>query len=196
MYSQESSGVVLRVPCSDRSGEHNYIAELLWEGGKGYGLTPRRIADIWREARKFDVLFSDETKGKFEPFFFSLVNPGAVWFELRREGDDTPVGILYYTNLIPGFDTQGHFAFWDSIARGREPLILFVTEWVMDRYNLPRITAQIPPYQAGVIRFTKRVGFVQEGEMREAVIYKDRRWPLLIFGMTRGDLDGAFRSLY
>jgi len=184
------------VPCSDKSGEHIYEAELLWEGGRNLGLTPQKIAEIWRQAKDFDVLFSDETNGKFEPFFYALINPSSIWFELRRVGEPTSIGLAYFTNIIPGFDMHGHFTFWDSIARGREPILLFLAEWVADRYKIRRITAHVPPYQAGVVRFLRNLGFIPEGEMREAVKYKDRWWPLLTFGMTRKDLDRSMRALY
>lgn len=188
--------VVLEIPCADRLGEEKYEAELLWEGGRNFGLTPYKIRDLWLESKDYDVLFSDETKGKFKPFFYTLVNPAATWFEVRRRGDDTPRGLVYFTQIIPHFDAQGHFTFWDKIAGGREPFILFLVEWIMDRYSLHRISAQVPPYQAGVIRFIKRLGFEQEGEIREAVNYKGRKFPLILFGMTKDEVDEAIRSLY
>lgn len=186
----------LRIPCEDRTGEHFYDANLIWELGRNYALTPQKIADIWRQVREFDVLFSDETNGKIDPLFDALIDPRSVWFELKRDGVDHPIGIAYITNIIPGYDAQGHIAFWDRIAAGREPLLLFLMEWVADRYNLHRFSAQIPPYQAGTIRWVQGLGFKQEGEMREAVIRHGRRWPLILLGMTRRELNDSITSLY
>jgi hypothetical protein len=196
MNNQDGQSFVLKIPCEDRSGEHVYEAHLIWELGKNYGLSPKKISDIWREVKNFDVLFSDETRGDVEVLFDILIDPRSVWFELKKEGEERPIGIAYITNIIPGHDAQGHIAFWDRIAGGREPLLLFLMEWVSDRYKLHRFSAQVPPYQAGVIRFVKKLGFREEGEMREAVLRHGRRWPLVLLGITKDELDESIAGLY
>lgn len=171
-------------------------ANLLWDLGENKGLTPEKIRDLWAQASKYPVLFSDYTNGKFEPFYWTLVNPVSVWFEVSKEGEETPIGLLYSHNIHPTLDATAHISFWDRRAKGREPLILFVTEWLMDRFSLMRINATIPPYQRGVIRFMKRLGFVEEGEMRDAALYNGRPWGMKMFGLTRSDLERSMQELY
>lgn len=172
-------------------------ADPLWVHGQNLGLTPEKIKELWVKASKYPVLFSDSTGGKFEPFYWTLVNPMSIWFEVRSSlSRDGPLGLLYLTDIHPGIDATAHFTFWDKRAVGREPLILFIAEWLMDHFNLMRLGTAIPPYQKGVVRFVERLGFVKEGEARDATLYNGEVWPLIMFGMTRRDLDSAIRRLY
>lgn len=172
-------------------------ADPLWVFGHNLGLTAEKTRELWIKASKYPVLFSDCTEGKFEPFYWTLNNPVSIWFEVRSaENGADPLGLLYLTDVHPGIDATAHFTFWDKRVAGREPLILFVAEWIMDRFNLMRIGTAVPPYQKGVVRFVKRLGFVQEGVARDATLYDGKAWPLIMFGMTRQDLDSAIRRLY
>lgn len=187
---------ILEIPCDDRSGESVYHVRVLQELGRNYSLSPDRIRDLWIEASKHKYLFSDYTEGKLEPFVLLLANPRSVWLEIVKDGSEKPIGVAYITDILSGFDAVAHFAFWDSIGSGREPLALFIAEWVMDRYSLHRLSAQIPPYQRGTIRFAKRLGFVDEGEKREAVI-RDGEWqPLLLFGLTKNELEESLKKVW
>lgn len=186
---------ILRVRCEDRSGVNDYSVRILHEFGQGSGyLNPKKIADIWRQISKYPVLFSDYTEGKIEPFLAILMNPNSVWFEVYNETTDRTVGAVYVDRVIPGFDAQGHFAVWDSVANGRQPIFWGIMEWLMERYGLRRLSCGVPPYQAGTIRFAKSLGFKQEGERREAVIYKGRWFPLIEFGILRDELEEARKN--
>lgn len=179
----------------EREGLAHFEVRLLHEFGATDGyLTPEKISELWQLARKFDVLFSDYTVGKIEPFLHILLNPRSVWLEILR--NDEPVGVAYISHVNPKFDAKGHFAFWDSKAGGRAPVIWGIMEWMFQRYDLRRISAEVPPYQSGVIRFIKALGFVQEGERRDAVIYRDRWYPLIEFGILRYEFESAYSEFF
>lgn len=183
------SNEIFQVECVDRSGENIYSVRLLHEFGIGNGyLNPKKISDIWRQASKHPVLFSDYTEGRIEPFLELLTNPRSVWFEVVRVEDDLTIGAAYVDRVIPGFDAQGHFAVWDSIANGRQLIFQKIMDWLFNRYQLRRISCAVPPYQAGTIRFAKSLGFKQEGERREAVVYKGKWFPLIEFGILRSEM--------
>ncbi len=99
------------------------------------------------------------------------------------------VGAAYISHVMKNFDMTVHIAVWDKIASGREQLFWKVLGWAAERYNVHRMTTFIPPYQQGTIRFTGRMGFKQEGVMREGVLYKDQWWPLYTFGLLRSELE-------
>lgn len=187
---------ILEIPCDDRSGEGVYRVRLLQELGKNYTLTPERVRDLWVEASKHKSLFSDYTDGKLEPFVLLLGNPRSMWLEIVKDGSERPVGVAYVTDILPQFDAVAHFAFWDSVGSGREPLALFIAEWIMDRYSLHRLSAQIPPYQRGTIRFAERLGFVREGEKREAVVREGEWHSLVLFGMTKNELEESLKKVW
>jgi hypothetical protein len=181
---------IAKIECTDRrTGTHVYQINVLSEMGKRTELfTNDKIVQLWSEASQHEVLFNDFTAGKIEPFILLMLNPRAVWIEFVRLTDRRAVGVGYLTEVIPNFDALAHFSFWDSIARGREPLVQATMAWFFDRYNLHRLSVEVPPYQSGVIRFIKRLGFVQEGERREAIVHKGKWMPLELFGILKDDV--------
>lgn len=170
--------------------DKNYAVILLHEFGKATPyMTPGKIVELWNEFKVHDVLFSDIIRGDIEAFIDILVNPSSVWFEIFSLEKNKPIGIGNIRKVILGYDAQGHFAFWDSRATGREAIIKSTMKWAMDRYKLHRLSAEIPAYQSGTIRFTERIGFVREGTRREGV-FKDGSWiDLYMFGLLRSELE-------
>ncbi len=170
-------------------------ARLLQELGKADGyLTPGKIQELWEEYRKHDVLFSDYTEGKVEPFLDLLLSSSSIWWEIFSLVEEKPIGVMCATRIIPHFEANGHFAIWSGKARGKEKLILETMRWLFDRYDLHRMTAEVAAYQRGVVRFVERLGFTREGEKREAVV-KDGKWlGLELFGMTREELEEALNG--
>jgi RimJ/RimL family protein N-acetyltransferase len=107
-----------------------------------------------------------------------------------RASDETLVGVIYISSVIPNFDAKGHFVVFDSVASKRKKLFWEIMKWMFDRYNLHRISAEAPPYQGGVLRFIrKHLHMTEEGKRREAVLFRGEWWPLIEFGITRGEMD-------
>lgn len=178
---------LLRAECRDGV----CVATLLKEFGKDYPeMTYEKIAQLWQESSKHEVLFSDYTKGKLVPFLAVLMDPRGVWVELANDSGDV-IGVAYMTDVVLRFDALIHVAFWDGHASGREPLVWDLMRWGFERYALRRMSAMVPPYQSGLIRFVKRVGFQKEGEKREGVIHKGSWLPLLMYGILREELDSV-----
>lgn len=197
--SNSSSGVTSSFPeifsmdLEDRGGHHHFSVRLLQEfGEKTPYLTPEKIQELWTEYQKHDVLFSDYTRGKFEPFLLLLMDERSVWLEVYDETNDIPAGVMMASNVIPKFDARGHFTFWDGGGSGREPLTLKAMGWFFDRFDLHRMTARVPVYQRGVIRYIERLGFKKEGEMREAAPYKGEWVPLAFFGILRREFEEVY----
>jgi len=186
---------ILQVENTDRSGTHTYSIRVLHEFGKGSGyLNPQKIQEIWKHAKEFEVLFSDHTRGRFEVFMDVLLNPASVWLEIFRLSDEQSIGLIVLTHVLPHFDAHGHFTFWDSIAGGRQGLVLQVAKILFKVYDLRRMSAQVPKYQPGVIRFVKKLGFKEEGEKREAVLYKGEWVPAILLGLLESELREALHG--
>lgn len=184
-----------RFPLKDRRGEAEFSIRLLHEfGTRDDYLDARKVSDIWEQARKHDVLFSDYTAGKAEPFLIALFNPNSVWIEIVR--DEESVGVAYITHVVPKFDAKGHFAVWDKVAGGREKIFWMIMSWLFRRYQLHRISAETPRYQSGTMRFLRRLGFVHEGQVREAVIHKGVWMPLETFGITISEFTSLMKEKF
>jgi len=176
---------IARVKFTDRGGERDVSVRVLQGlGTASKYLTPNKIRELWLEYSKHDVLFSDYTRGKVEPFITSILNPRSFWFELFDNESSRPIGIASITDIIPKYDAKGHFAFWDRIGSGREKLIWTLMDICFQEFDLHRMSAEIPAYQRGTIRSTKRLGFSQEGEKKESIFHKGAWMNTIIFGIT------------
>lgn len=194
---EPDAGLLFELPCWDsRNGEHQYQVKLIREFDSNYSLSENKIRELWIRAKEHKALFSDYTDGKFEPFFWLLTDPRAVWFEIVRSDDQSNVGVIYLTAVKPLFEADCHMAMWDSIAVGKEPLALFAMEWIMDRYKLHRLNAFVPTYQRGVLRWCDRLGFVQEGVRREAVLFRGQWADLVQFGILRPEVENQIRRIW
>jgi len=157
---------ILDVRCSERDGEVVRTVRLPQ-------LTPRKMQYYWSRLKEFDHIFSDHTK-TFEDFVNiflyekngTFAASGIIW-----EVDD--VGILFLTNIQPGFAALGHFTFWDRKLCGREELMREMLRYLFARFKFHRIYSEHGLYAANSISpFLKRIGFKKEGRKREAVLYK------------------------
>lgn len=188
--------------CTDKKvGTHLYHINLLHEFGipADRDITAKeakkKIAELYIESSKHEVLFSDETKGDFGSFLNVFLNPRAVWLEIIRETDHMNVGAMYLTDVVLGYDAKGHFTFWDGVARGREVLVTRAMKWGFERYSLERITSEIPVYQSGVIRFARRLGFKEEGRRRHGVKRHGDWVDQVIYGILKEELYNGDESV-
>jgi RimJ/RimL family protein N-acetyltransferase len=186
---------LLRTPVSDRSGDYEMSVRLLQKFGE---LTPyldrKKIAQLWKLSSQHEVLFSDHTDGKVEPFLDTLFHPRSIWYEFFRLDTEEPVGVAYVSRVIPFFDADAHIAFWDGIASGRQPVVWEALLGLFDEFRLRRVSAAIPIYQTGTIRFVKKLGFQEEGQKREAVVRNEEWFPQVLFGITREELEEVMNN--
>lgn len=170
-------------------GGEQFSARVLVVFGRNAGhLNAEKIRDLWVEIIKHPVLFGDEHGRNFDGFMAALLDPRGVWIEIYNEQTGKPEGLAYMTDIVPGFDALGHFTVWDGKAREKEPIITEIMKWMMSRFDLRRITAEIPVYMKGVQRSALRLGFVEEGIKRKAS-YRSGEWhDKRIMGILREDI--------
>lgn len=160
-------------------------------GEKTDYMDTKKIAELWNEFKQHDVLFSDEVKGNLEAFLDIMFDVGSIWFEVYSMLLEKPLGVFTFSRVVPGFDALAHFAFWDGKARGREVICLLTANLIFHKYDLHRISADIPVNQKGVIRFAERIGFVEEGVLREGTIRNGEWYDFKRFGLLRTEMREA-----
>jgi len=191
--TQSAFPEIFSLRLEDRGGEREVSVRVLQYLGTTPGyLTPAKIRDLWKEYSKHDVLFSDQTRGDVETFVLALMDPKAVWFEFFDITNAKNIGVASLTDIIPLYDAYGHFAFWDGIARGREDLIWELMSVCFEEFGLHRISVEIPVYQKGAIRMIGRLGFKEEGERREVVLYNGKWVNTKLFGLTVAELEEVY----
>jgi RimJ/RimL family protein N-acetyltransferase len=181
---------VLRKALVDRGGPHLFSVRVLHEFGvtNGY-LTPEKVRDLWVAFKDNPILFTDEVEGSFERFLRVLMDPQTVWFELFDEVTLETKGVYILTDIFPGYEATGHFAYWDRIAAGREKIVWEMMRIVFDKYSLNRMTTEIPAYQTGTLRSAEELGFIKEGLKRQACKRKGAWKDLVIMGILRSELE-------
>lgn len=168
--------------------------EIESEDGKLYTLsvyqpTVQSVDFLWREAAKYEFLFSDATLGDPERFVQYLLSPGVMIFLVSCE--EEPVGILYADQVREGIDARVHYLFWDRHPKGRQRLLLTAMRWFLDTFELHRFNMEIPVYAFAALRRMKKMGIRIEGRRRQGIFFRGKWQDLLLFGVTRSELSDA-----
>lgn len=186
---------VLREALVDRAGSHIFSVRLLHEFGVGNGyLNPRKMKGLWEGFRHNPVVFTEEIEGDFERFFDVITDPRTVWFEIFDEFSNSTIGTYSLSDVFPGYEATGHFAYWDRIAAGRSRLTWKMMRLAFEKYNLNRMTAEIPAYQSGTIRAAEALGLRREGVKRQAARRHGKWVDVVILGILRDELEEALNG--
>ena len=120
----------------------------------------------------------------------ALAAPNSVTWEVWSPEADL-VGIIYFTDIIPGQDAKGHYVFFDGRLNSKTDVILQAmgAMWTL----VPRLTVEIPaPFAALARHASRRLGFgggfrykgglSVEGVKKRAVRWRGGSHDLLILG--------------
>lgn len=173
---------VMKVRCDEPEGTVTRSVYLL-----PYSM--ETLQSLYKRLSKFEVMFNDAVDG-FNDFVDSFlcevggeITPlGLIW-----QVDD--VGILYLTDLRPGYEANAHFSFWDQRIRGREKLVAEMTRYVMNTYGFHRIVVEVPVYAKPALKATERIGFKKEGRKRKAIRYKGEWFDVNVYSIVEDELD-------
>ena len=112
--------------------------------------------------------------------------------------DETPevVGIIYFSDVVPGLDAKGHYVFFDGKLNSKTEIIEEAIGLMFDTFGLERITVEIPaPFAALARHAQKRLGFSGpyrykgglnvEGVKRGGMKWRGRIEDVLILGRLR-----------
>jgi RimJ/RimL family protein N-acetyltransferase len=142
---------------------------------------------------RFEKAFNDYVKNDPQSFlevFFSPDSKGEPSAQgIIYEVDD--VGILYLTEIRPGVSALAHFNFWDQRFRGREELCRAMLRYAFGKFKFHRITAQVGLYAKPELVAVERIGFVKEGRMREATIYKGEWFDVNLYSILEREVQDA-----
>lgn len=142
---------------------------------------------LWEKSSEHRILFSDDVNGDFQKFcdvFFSqdrssgiVFSNGLVWIV------DDFVGILFMSQIRKD-EALLHFSFFDG--RLRFDISKKMIDYIFTEYGFNRLNAEIVPFASKrVFSFIERLGFKREGKKRQALLYKDERFDLLLYGLLR-----------
>jgi len=153
-------------------------------------LSLKRLEFIWEKLKDFDVLFNDYVKGDFSAFVDHFVKQkdgeltaaGLMW-------DVDDVGMFFLNEIKPAISGTAHFTFWDQKFRGREVLCRKMLRYVFETYKFKRIEIRVPVYARHTMAAVERIGFIQEGRLRDISLYKGKWFDTNLYSILPSDLE-------
>lgn len=139
-------------------------------------------------------LISDTVPKDLDGFLVSMVGSKTLWFEAVNSYTGENVGFFYLTDLIPSHTEKRfvsatfHAVVWDGKAHSRIGVGKAFIKRVFEMFRLHRLQAIIPLNRGGAIRNLKRLGFKDEGVLREAVAYNGDWFSVLILSILEGEV--------
>ena len=178
--------VVVSAVCRERRGVFTRSVRRLL-------MTPENVKKFWDNSRKYPILFNEEVGDDFKKFtelFLVQVGNEVTLNGLFWVVDDF-LGVYYMNHIVPGFDAQVHYAFFDGVQSGREDLTRTMLQYVFHKYKFHRLSVQVPCFASkSTHNFVARLGFKYEGKKKEAS-FKDNTWfDITLYGMLPEYLNG------
>ncbi len=147
-------------------------------------LTAPKIKQLWEKQKNFDVLFTDDTRGKEETFIRGLLDDATQIFELV-DGQ----GILVLNHISPGSSATAHLSFWDHKMLPRVGVVKQTLMWAFINWDLRSVQVYAPERSRAVHRFvTKRLGFKPVGVLRNYSWHDSRLVNLHMFDLIREEI--------
>lgn len=176
--------IILEVKCSEPDGEVVRTVRLC-------ELTVDKLGHFYEKLRKFEVLFNDHIGNSFEGFLNMFLQedsagnpqPKGIIYEV----DD--VGIIYITEIKPGIEALAHFTFWDRRIKGREELLRQMLRYGFEKFGFHRIRTEVGLMALPAIAGVERIGFIREGRLREATMYKGSWFDVNIYSVLEHEVE-------
>ena len=157
------------------------------EGVETVKMSAETVKLLWDKFNLFPKSFPDYLRGDQEAFVRGLLAPDTLFFAL----DDA--GVIYLTEIIPGFSAKFNVMFWDQKLRGKEGKCSELLDWAFQYLNLHRVWTAFPAFAKAHRKFVDRLGFLREGYLRDAYPCLGVLYDVYVYAMLKGDRDGIPR---
>lgn len=131
-----------------------------------------------------------ECAGVIQAVVKTLGKPDTVLWEVWRQDGSQPVdfvGILRLSEYVPGCNAKAHYFFFDGRLKDKTALLQAWKAWAFGELGLHRVTIEVPAYaKALAAHAEKNLGFVHEGVMRDAILWRGDWHDIYIMGCIDG----------
>jgi hypothetical protein len=185
---QEALVALVSVVCGTRRQSENNmkITSGKWEV-QDMTLNPAKVMYMWELLQRHRTLFSDLTWGDIDNFVRAIASTNTLWFEVREH--DVVVGIIWFDDMHLVTDTLAHMVFFDRMPVEKLEVCNQVIKWMFTKFPIQRITVTPPAIYFMTIKLLRRLGFTQDGCKRQAVLIGGEWKDILIFGITREEVN-------
>jgi hypothetical protein len=147
---------------------------------------PAQLYRIWQRIEALPYFVDDSLR---DPFTFSsiLTSPSSRVFLLGSDRDN-PSGLAYAHNIVPGVSACTGIFIWGRDAHGTiEPLRNAMRALVRE-FSLHKFYGHIAEPNRLSHRLAKRIGFVKEGDLREALCYRGVWTDVFVYSLLASEL--------
>ncbi len=150
---------------------------------------PENISKLWLKMREAQWLFDDSFKDDVFAFAEMFMSEGTLAMEV---GDFQ--GIVYGVGIKDGGQAMTVIHLWDEAARGPEGIRLVqgAALAAMRAKDLHKLSAMVAVPNAVAHKAVKRVGFKEEGTIREQLCYNGKWTDVVYYGLLRAELEELY----
>lgn len=130
----------------------------------------------------------DVPKQGLERFTWHLTQDRTSWFLEMTDGE-TPVGLVYFTHVIPHVSAMFNVVTWDGkMPKPRVEAMRRACQLAAERFSLERIGMQIKWSNRVMKDVLKRIGMTYEGTIRKGWVDAKGIEDALLFGVIKEEL--------
>lgn len=155
-----------------------------------------KVEEYYHRFEKYHI-FSDDIPRSPEGFLAYVSSAGTIWFEVIKNENQENVGLMYLTDLRPSWverrfiDAFFHAVTWDAKAAPRLPVAREFIKMVFKLFGLHKLQSAVPLKYGGAIRTLKRLGFKEEGTLREARRYNGVWFGVLLLSILEHEVSNG-----
>lgn len=144
----------------------------------------------WRnhpDVRRFMLTQHEITAHEHHAWFERATND-ATRALLVIEEQNQPVGCVVFSGVQP--NSTADWSFYsspDSPAGTGKRVCSMALDFVFKKLNIHKVAGQVLDYNVASIRLHQRLGFIQEGNLREHVLINENHHDLLCFGVLSSE---------
>ena len=154
------------------------------------------LEDLFAMSERFAEyeIFSEDFIVNRENFSKFVVASGSLWYELFDLTEVEQVGVIFLNNFMSSqtrnliVQAEFHAELWDSNARDRIPVGKAAIKELIKLFRIHRLYAQVPMKHGGAIRNLLKLGFIDEGRMRQARWYNDQWYDTMILSILEDEV--------
>ena len=152
------------------------------EGIRLTQLSAEKIKYLWNKLKVYDKVFEKGRIGDFDAFRNMLCREDTLVLEMDG-------GLVILDNIIDGLRASCHAYFWENKIHALRPLMKDLILYGFFQFDLKRMECRVPFYARSVMRFLEKLGFKQEGRLRNAWEGKDGVLiDVLVYGILKEEV--------
>lgn len=149
----------------------------------------------------FDDVDQFKTTEDFRAYILSLMTNNATGWVVRHDATETPLGVLYFVDILPGVTANFHPVIDRQALKDIEPkdalgqrlrvmdqAMRVAVPYMVERFSLQRVGGAFGAYNVPALRLCDRLGFRREGVIRHGVRIKDTPADLIVYGLIAQEI--------